>query len=350
MTDQNTVAHANEDALFLRAMRREEIERPPVWMMRQAGRYLPEYMAVRKEASFLDLCRDAELGVEVTMQPIRRYGFDAAIIFSDILFPLIAMGADFRFGEGGPKLHDRFDTPESFDRLQMVDARSELPWIHAALRGVRAQLDPSKALLGFAGAPFTLLSYLAEGETSRLYPKTKAMLWHHPKTAEKVLEILSEQVGQYLVAQLENGADAVQFFDTWAGLLTPEDYDRWAYPYAKRVAEIVTEAGGKCIYYLNDGASLLEKQASVGSTAVSVDWRTDITEVRKRVPDELVIQGNLDPLVLLGSPEFVAQRTGEMLEKMRGRRGYVVNLGHGVIPQTPIDSVAAFVETVQGWK
>jgi uroporphyrinogen decarboxylase len=151
------------------------------------------------------------------------------------------------------------------------------------------------------------------------------------------------------VAQLENGADAVQFFDTWAGLLSPEDYDRWAFPYARRVAEIVDAAGGRSIYYLNDGAALLEKQASVGSTAVSVDWRTDLAEVRERVPEEIVIQGNLDPLVLLGDPRFVAQRTREMLEKMRGRPGHVVNLGHGVIPQTPIESVAAFVETVQGW-
>ena len=341
---------ANDDALFLKALRREPTPRPPVWMMRQAGRYLPEYMAVREKASFLDLCRDEALGMEVTLQPIRRFDFDAAIIFSDILFPLIAMGADFRFGDGGPKLAERFDRPEDFERLRPVDAVEELPWIHRALKATREALDPSKALLGFAGAPFTLLAYVVEGETSRLYPRTKALLWHHPGLAEKLLAMLAEQVGDYLVAQLRAGADAVQFFDTWAGLLSPADYERWALPYAQRVAEKVLAAGGRCIYYLNDGAAILERQAAAGADAISVDWRLSLAEVRRRVPDELVLQGNLDPLVLLGPPDFVARRTAEMLEQMRGRPGHIANLGHGVIPQTPIDSVAAFVKTIQEWR
>ncbi|HKI83533.1 MAG TPA: uroporphyrinogen decarboxylase [Candidatus Krumholzibacteria bacterium] len=350
MSHSNPLPHAREDALFLRALRREEVPRPPVWMMRQAGRYLPEYRAVREKASFLDLCRDAELGCEVSLQPIRRFDFDAAIIFSDILFPLIAMGADFRFGDGGPKLAQPFDTEESFDRLHLVDAREELPWIHAALKLLREKLDPSKAVLGFAGAPFTLLAYLVEGQTSRLYPRTKAFLWHHPDTARRVLELLADQVGDYLVEQLKSGADAVQFFDTWAGLLSPEDYGRWALPYAKRVAEKVHAAKGHCIYYLNGGASLIEAQVEAGADAVSVDWRVEPAELRTRVAEETVLQGNLDPLVLLGPPEFVARRTKSMLDALRGRRGYIANLGHGVIPETPIESVASFVSTIQAWR
>ncbi len=350
MSQSSPPTRASQDALFLKALRREETVRPPVWMMRQAGRYLPEYREVRRKASFLDLCRDTELGREVSLQPIERYDFDAAIIFSDILFPLIAMGADFRFGEGGPKLAERFDSEESFERLHLVDAKDELPWIHAALKATRSSLDPSKALLGFAGAPFTLLAYLVEGETSRLYPRTKAFLWHHPKTARRVLELLAEQIGDYLVQQLASGADAVQFFDTWAGLLSPSDYEQWALPYAKRVAAKIHAAQGRCIYYLNGGASLIEAQATAGADAISVDWRVEPAELRARVSAEIVLQGNLDPLVLLGPPEFVAERTKRMLDAMRGRRGYIANLGHGVIPETPLDSVASFVTTIQEWR
>ncbi len=231
-----------------------------------------------------------------------------------------------------------------------MDAREELPWIHAALKLLREKLDPSKAVLGFAGAPFTLLAYLVEGQTSRLYPRTKAFLWHHPDTARRVLELLADQVGDYLVEQLKSGADAVQFFDTWAGLLSPEDYERWALPYAKRVAEKVHAAKGHCIYYLNGGASLIEAQVEAGADAVSVDWRVEPAELRTRVAEETVLQGNLDPLVLLGPPEFVARRTKSMLDALRGRRGYIANLGHGVIPETPIESVASFVSTIQAWR
>jgi uroporphyrinogen decarboxylase len=260
------------------------------------------------------------------------------------------MGADFRFGEGGPKLQEPFDRPESFDRIRLVDAREELPWIHESLTRMRKELDSSKALLGFAGAPFTLLAYLVEGETSRLYPRTKSLLWHEPEVAERVLELLAEQIGDYLVEQLKSGADVVQIFDTWAGLLSPPDYRRWALPYAKRVVAKIHAAQGSCIYYLNGGAALIEAQASAGADAISVDWRTELQQVRERVDHEMVLQGNLDPLVLLGPPPFVAQRTQGMLEQMRGRPGYIANLGHGVIPQTPLESVEAFVTTIREWR
>lgn len=340
-----------QDSLFLRACRRETVPRPPVWMMRQAGRYLPEYRAVREQASFLDLCYRPELAAEVTLQPIRRYGFDAAIIFSDILVPLIPMGADFGFKGGPPKLEQPFDTPESLARLQKIDARKDLPWIHEALAAVREQLDPSRALLGFAGAPFTLLCYLVEGEGSKLFPKTKKLMWTQPKLVEEILDLITAVIGDYLVEQVRSGADAVQLFDTWGGLLHPRDFEVFALPYARRIFDQVSaETGAPTIYYVNGNPALLPLQAAAGNSIVGVDWRVSLREVDARIPREIGIQGNLDPMVLLTDPETVRRRTHAMLEEVGDRPGYICNLGHGVTPPTPLENVAAFVETVQSYE
>lgn len=336
------------DSLFLRAVRREPVPRPPVWMMRQAGRYLPEYRAVREKASFLDLCYQPELAVEVTMQPIRRYDFDAAIIFSDILVPCIPMGAAFTFGGGPPVLEEPFDTPASLARLKKVDARKDMPWIHEALAGVRAQLPASKALLGFAGAPFTLFCYLVEGEGSKLFPKTKALMWQQPKLAEEILQMLTDQIGEYLVEQIKSGADAVQLFDTWGGLLHPEDFENFALPYARQIFDkVAAETGAPTIYYVNGNPSLLPQQAASGCTVVGVDWRVSLTEVARRIPANVGIQGNLDPMLLLTDPDTVRHRTNLMLDEIGDRPGYVCNLGHGVTPPTPMENVQAFVDTVR---
>ena len=336
------------DSLFLRAVRCEPVPRPPVWMMRQAGRYLPEYRAVREKASFLDLCYQPDLAVEVTLQPIRRYDFDAAIIFSDILVPCIPMGAAFTFGGGPPVLEQPFDTPASLARLKKVDARKDMPWIHEALAGVRAQLPPSKALLGFAGAPFTLFCYLVEGEGSKLFPKTKALMWQQPKLAEEILQMLTDQIGEYLVEQIKSGADAVQLFDTWGGLLHPEDFEQYAVPYARQIFDkVAAETGAPTIYYVNGNPSLLPQQAASGCTLVGVDWRVSLTEVARRIPSNVGIQGNLDPLILLTDPDTVRHRTNLMLDEIGERPGYVCNLGHGVTPPTPMENVQAFVDTVR---
>ena len=340
-----------QDSLFLRACRRESVPRPPVWMMRQAGRYLPEYRAVREKATFLDLCYQPELAVEVTMQPIRRYDFDAAIIFSDILVPLIPMGADFTFKGGPPKLDEPFDTPESLARLKPVDARKDLPWIHDALAGGREALDDSKALLGFAGAPFTLFCYLVEGEGSKLFPKTKSMMWTQPKLAEQILDMITEVIGDYLVEQIRSGAQGVQLFDTWGGLLHPQDFEEFALPYARRIFEkIARETGAPTLYYVNGNPAVLPLQASAGNTMVAVDWRVKLSDVIAQIPSNIGIQGNLDPMLLLTDPETVYRRTTEMLEEVGDRPGYVVNLGHGVTPPTPLENVAAFVDAVKAWE
>lgn len=339
---------ASKDSLFLKACRGEEVPRPPVWMMRQAGRYLPEYRELRSTATFWERCKDTELATEITLQPIRRYDFDAAIIFSDILLPLLGMGAPFEFAaEGGPRLPEPLDSAEKLRGLRDVDVRADLPWTLDALRETRRQLPESKALLGFAGAPFTLLCYLVEGEGSKLFPGLKRLLFTQPELCEEVLTRLADVVGEYLLAQVEAGADAVQLFDTWAGLLHPEDYDRFALPFARRALEPVRMHGAPTIYYVNGGPALLHSQIESDCDVVGVDWRQRLSVVRSIVPADRAIQGNLDPLVLLAEPETVRERTRAMLGEMEGRPGYIVNLGHGVIPQTPLESVAAFVETVR---
>jgi uroporphyrinogen decarboxylase len=316
-------------------------------MMRQAGRYLPEYRAVREKASFLDLCYQPELAIEVTLQPIRRYDFDAAIIFSDILVPLIPMGANFSFGGGPPRLDEPFDNPKALARLKKVDVVRDIPWIHQALGGMREALAPDKALLGFAGAPFTLFCYLVEGQGSKHFERAKKLMWTEPKLAEEILELLAETIGEYLVAQLEHGADAVQLFDTWGGLLHPQDFERFALPYARKVFDRVGRSGAPSIYYLNGNPALLAAQAAAGCTAVGVDWRVRLSQVRQELPEDIVIQGNLDPILLLTDPQTVRRRTRAMLDEMVGRPGYIVNLGHGVTPPTPLECVDAFVETVR---
>jgi uroporphyrinogen decarboxylase len=318
-------------------------------MMRQAGRYLPEYRELRASASFWERCQDPALASEITLQPIRRFDFDAAIIFSDILLPLLPMGAHFEFeAGGGPRLKDPFDSAAKLAHLRDVDVRRELPWTLEALQRVRAQLDASKALLGFAGAPFTLLCYLVEGEGSKLFPTLKRLLFTQPGLCESVLARLAQLVGDYLLEQARAGADAVQLFDTWAGLLHPEDYERFALPYARAAFEPALAHGVPTIYYVHGGPALLHAQIESGCDVIGVDWRQRLSIVRTIVPADRAIQGNLDPLVLLADPATVRARTQRMLDEMEGRPGYIVNLGHGVLPQTPLESVAAFVETVRG--
>ncbi len=318
--------------------------------MRQAGRYLPEYRAVREKATFLDLCYDSELAAEVTLQPIRRYDFDAAIIFSDILVPLIPMGADFGFKGGPPKLSEPFDTPQSLARLKRVDSQKDIPWILESLSRVREALDPSKALLGFAGAPFTLFCYLVEGEGTKLFPKAKKLMWTQPKLAHEILSLMADQIGEYFCAQVRAGADAVQLFDTWGGLLHPDDFEEFALPYAQRIFDKVRETGAPTVYYVNGNPAHLPLQLQSGCDVVGLDWRVRLGEAAEQVPESVGIQGNLDPLLLLTDPQTVRVRTQAMLESVAGRRGYICNLGHGVTPPTPLENVQAFVDTVKDFE
>lgn len=336
------------DRLMMRALRREKLERPPVWLMRQAGRYLPEYREVRAEAGgFLNMCHQPELAAEVTLQPIRRFGMDGAVIFSDILLPLAAMGMELVFDHRGPVLPTPLRDESAVDGLRTIQPKDELPYVGEALRRVRAELPDETTLIGFAGAPFTLASYAVEGGTSKQFAALRTLMYREPAIFEKLLDRLAEAVGAHLLFQIESGADVVMVFDTWAGILGKEDYGRFAAPATKRVLDIVGDAAPRLVF--SHGADhLLESLASLPTEGVGVDYRTPMAEAFERVGDRVALQGNLDPACLLSRPEDVAARTRTLLDEVGGRPGHVMNLGHGVFKETDPESVAAFVETVRG--
>ncbi|HJZ87422.1 MAG TPA: uroporphyrinogen decarboxylase [Polyangia bacterium] len=339
---------ASAQPLFLRACRGEPTERRPLWLMRQAGRYLPEYREVRAQISFLDLCKHPELACEVTLQPIRRFGFDAAILFSDILVPVEAMGCPVVFPDpGGPMLPQPVRVPADIERLRVPDPAAEMPFVLEALRRVRAALAPATALIGFAGAPVTLASYMVEGGSSKNFTLLKGLLHGAPAAARLLLGKLADTVALYLAAQVEAGAQAVQLFDTWAGMLAPDDYSEFALPYTAQIVSALRARSVPVIVYVNGGGTLLERVARTGCDVVGLDWRIDIAEARARLGPERPVQGNLDPCVLLSTPEVVA-RKARTIGAAAGARGHIFNLGHGVLPETPLASVEALVEAVRG--
>ncbi len=325
---------------LLDACARRPLDRPPVWLMRQAGRYLPEYRAVRERAGgFWALASTPELAAEVTLQPIRRFYLDAAIVFSDILVAARAMGAEVSFDAGeGPRVRAHLE------RLHEPDPREACPFVYETLRIVRAELKPETALLGFAGAPFTLACYLVEGETTRGFERARAFFAAEPARGRRLLERIARFTARHLAAQVEAGAHAVQLFDSWAHLLAPEDAREIAFRAARETIEAFWAelsaarlAPAPAIYY---GPPAPE----VGASAWSIDWRQDLAAARRALP---VVQGNLDPAALLAGPEATRARTRAMLARAGGAPGYIANLGHGVLKDTPIESVEAFVEEVR---
>ena len=340
---------------FLRACRAQAVDRPPLWLMRQAGRYLPEYRATREKAGdFLTLCRTPELACEVTLQPLRRFGFDAAILFSDILIPAAAMGAEVTFVEGeGPRIGNPVRSEADVERLREPEPREACPYVYETLRMLRRELPSvgSPALIGFAAAPWTLASYLIEGETSRGFEISRAFMLADRKRGEALLEKVGRYTVRYLTAQAEAGAQALQLFDTWAGLLAPVDYRNLALPAVRDVLRGVRAAVGTevpLIYFLNGVGGVIEDVAQTPELDVlSVDWRIGLVEARRRAGAGIALQGNLDPAVLLAGPEATAERAVKLVRSGIGP-GHIVNLGHGILPQTPIASVEALVAAVHG--
>lgn len=314
-------------------------------MMRQAGRYLPEYRKVRERLAFFDLCENVDAAAEVSLQPFERFRPDAVILFSDILVPVRAMGAEVAIDDGGPKLARPVRDRADVDRLHAFDPEVETRFVPEILRRLRASIGESAALLGFAGAPWTLASYLVEGGGSKTFAKIKAMTTRAPEVLRALLEKLAAATSRYLAAQLDAGADAVQLFDTWAGELSPEDYRAFALPYARDVVAAVRARGKPVIYYVNGVAGILAAAGETGADVLSIDWRCPLAAARDRWP-ERALQGNLDPAALLGLPEAVFGRTRAMLAETGGR-GHIANLGHGILPETPIESVAAFYDAVR---
>lgn len=333
---------------FLRAAAGKEVDRPPVWLMRQAGRYLPEYRDVRGFLSFEERVSRPEIATELTLQPLRRFPLDAAIVFSDILVPLHGMGRPARFpGEGGPVVDNPVRTPEDVDALRVADPAKDSPYVAQTLGLVRVHV-PDHALLGFAGAPFTLAAYLIEGGGSKGFQQTKRFCYHHPQAWDKLLDLCARTAIQHLKAQIRAGCDAVQLFDTWAEQLAPEEYERLVLPHVRKVFDGLRDEGVPLIYFARGTPHLLPHLPKTGATMWSVDWRTPLEEVRAKHPG-VPLQGNLDPTLLFAPRETLVQETQWMLEALGGH-AHVANLGHGILPGTPVEGVQAFIETVVQWR
>ena len=330
---------------FLDACFGRPVDRPPAWMMRQAGRYLPEYREVRGRVSFVELCRDPDLAAEVSLQPFRRFGPDGVVFFSDILVPVQAMGARVEFEKDGPRLSHPVRTGDDVIRLRRFDPAGELRFTGDILKRLRRELGESAAVIGFAGAPWTLACYLIEGGGSKSFAAIKEMMGWGQRTLEGLLNLLADVVADVLSYQIASGAHAVQLFDTWAGELSREDYRRWALPALTRAIAGIHRQGQPVLLYVNGSAHLLEAMNESGADVLSIDWRLPLSEARKRLPSR-PLQGNLDPGSLLAGTRDVRRRVKAMLAETGGI-AHVVNLGHGVLPQTPIESVEAFFGTVR---
>jgi uroporphyrinogen decarboxylase len=331
---------------FLRACRGEAVDRPPVWLMRQAGRYLPDYRRVREQVTFLELCRDVDRAVEVSLQPIDAIGSEAVIFFSDIFTPIPGMGVEVDFSPG-PVVAQPLRSAAQVAALRVPDPRESVPFVIEILRVLRAELAARDIpLLGFAGAPFTLAAYLVEGSGSRHFGTWKRMLWREPATARALLGRLTELTVGYLGAQIEAGAQAVQLFDTWAGMLSPADYREWVLPTHREIAAKL-DRSAPLILYVNDGAHVLEETAQSGADVVSLDWRVDVADAARRVGSRVSLQGNLDPCALTAEPAAIARMVRDLARDAAPARGHIMNLGHGCLPDTPVEGARAFIDAVK---
>ncbi len=330
---------------FLRACRREPVDRPPLWIMRQAGRYLPEYRELRARVDFLTLCRTPELAVEASLQPIRRFGLDAAIIFSDILLPLEALGVDLTF-DPGPRLSRAVRTRADVEALRPRPITEVTPYVGEAVALLRRELDGRAPVIGFCGAPFTLAAYLAEGESRSGFGAVKAMLYREPDALTRLLELLADVLADSLNLQIRSGAQAVQIFDSWAGILSPGDYRTFALPAVQRVVRGLKRDGVPVVYFAVGAGHVLEDAASTGADVLGVCWRTPLDEARRRTGGRVALQGNLDPHALFAPPDSVRRCALQVLDAAGDAPGHIMNLGHGILPETPIESVEVLVETV----
>ncbi len=333
--------------LFLRSCRREPVERTPVWFMRQAGRSLPEYRKIRRKYSLLEICRRPDVCCEVTLQPIRRLGVDAAIFFSDIMVPLGPMGVQFDIVEKvGPVIGNPITRTSDVRKLRIPEWPHALPEVFESIRLIRQALAGRAPLIGFAGAPFTLAAYLIENKPSRDLVRTRSFMLREPATWHALMDRLATALEGYLLAQVEAGAQAVQLFDSWAGSLSAADYDRYVLPYSRRILRGLRKTGVPRIHFGTGTAMLLERLAAAGADVVGVDWRVPLDEARRRLGRKVAVQGNLDPVCLLGPWEGVESRALDVLRRAGNHPGHVFNLGHGVLPETPVGHLQRLVELV----
>ena len=331
---------------FLKACRREPAAVTPIWLMRQAGRYMAEYRAIRSKVSFLELCKRPELATEVTVTAAQRLGVDAAILFADILLILEPLGLELEFSKGeGPVIHNPIHTAADVDRVKPLVDVSALDYVMTAVRLIRAALPPTIPLIGFAGAPFTLACYAIEGGGSRHYERAKTFMYRDPGAWNALMERLAGATALYLNAQSQAGAQALQVFDSWVGTLSPVDYARFVQPHMARLFAQL-EPSVPVIHFGTGTSTLLELQRDAGGTVIGLDWRVELDRAWQRLGPDIAIQGNLDPVVLLASCDEIARQARRILSQAAGRPGHIFNLGHGILPETPVENVRALIDIV----
>ncbi len=333
--------------LLLSAAKGKKVERPPVWMMRQAGRYMKIYRDLRdKYPSFRERSENPELSYEISMQPFRAFKPDGVILFSDILTPLPGMGIDFEIVESkGPIIENPIRSIDQVNKLKALIPGQSLSFVGKVLSSLRKDVNNQSTILGFVGAPWTLSAYVVEGKSSKNYSVIKSMAFKEPELLHKLLDHFAKSIGEYLKYQIESGAQVVQIFDSWAGQLSPEDYDIFAGPYQKKVVDIVKEyyPDTPIILYISGSAGVIERMAKTGVDIISLDWTVDIKEACNRIPEDIGIQGNIDPGILFGNENIIKKRIDETFSKVKGRK-YILNLGHGILPGTPEENAKTFFE------
>jgi len=332
---------------FLRACQRLPVDTTPVWFMRQAGRYMPEYRRLREKYSLLEMVQHPELAAEVTLQPVHALGVDAAILFADILLPLIPMGLKLEFAKGeGPVIDNPVRSAEDVARLSPIDAEASLGYVLEAIRILRGELPPSVPLIGFAGAPFTLVSYMIEGGSSRDYRRTKTLMLSEPQLWAELMGKVASTLENYLLAQVRAGAQAVQLFDSWVGALSPQDYAVNVAPYSACVLKALEATGVPVIHFGTGTATLLPLMKQAGGSVIGLDWRIPLDQGWALLGGEVAVQGNLDPADLFAPLPVLRRRVEDVLRRAGGRAGHIFNLGHGILQETPVDNVRAVVEIV----
>lgn len=335
------------DYVFLKACRREETSYTPVWIMRQAGRYMKEYREIRGEHSFLELCKTPELAVKVTLLPIDMLGVDAAILFSDILIPVEAMGVPLEFVPGkGPVLDPPVRSKNDLERLIVPDPSENVPFVMETIKILRRELEDRVPLIGFSGAPYTLASYMVEGGTSKSFAHLKRMMHAEPDLFHGLMEKITDTVIKYLNAQIEAGVHAVQLFDTWGGILSPADYREYAFPYTKRIFDSINRDGIPVIHFIKGCASLIGLMKETGPDVIAVDWTIPLDEARRSIGPDFAVQGNLDPGCLFMPEEELEKRVKTVLDEAGGERGHIFNLGHGILPQHTVERAKFMVDAV----
>jgi uroporphyrinogen decarboxylase len=331
---------------LLDACAKKPVDATPVWLMRQAGRYLPEYRAIREKMSFVEMCRRPDVAAEVTLQPLRRFDLDAAIVFADILLPLEPMGIGFHFSrDDGPVIERPIRSARDLEGVHTIDAKSDLQYVMDTLKLVRHELEAHVALIGFSGAPFTLASYIVEGGHSRNYAHIKKLMYEDPVTFNRLMGLLSEVVVDYLKAQIAAGAQVVQVFDSWVGWVSPYDYELLVLPHVRYVMDAVRGQGAPVIYFGNGASGMLHLVGKAGADVYGVDWRIELDRAWEQLGD-VAVQGNLDPITLLGPPRAIEERVTDIVRRAGRRPGHIFNLGHGLIPQVPPDHVKYLVDAV----